>query len=135
MATYVQFDVAGQGYALPVQTIVEVLHLVEITPIPDQAEDHIGVMTLRGRVIPVIDLGQRYHGEPTPLRINTPMMVLKHTANLLGMVVGQVHDVINLDDVPEPSPEPVIQGILYHKGETILVPSLDMLFADAVQRN
>jgi chemotaxis signal transduction protein len=133
MAAYVQYDIGDQTYALPAEVVVEVLHLVEITPIPDQAADHLGVMTLRGQTLPVIDLNQRYYGQPTPLNLSTPMIVLQQGQWLLAIVVGQVRDVVTLTDIPEPTPEKAIQGILRYQDETLLIPDIDALFADTLE--
>jgi purine-binding chemotaxis protein CheW len=105
------------------------LHLVEITPVPDQADDHLGVMTLRGRVIPVLDLVKRYTGTHQPLTLNTPMITLQHEGMMVALIVTTVRDVIQLEAELEQSPEPTVKGIIRHEDEMIIIPHLESLFA------
>lgn len=49
--------VAGEQYALPVEEVLEVAELGEVTPVPGAGTAVVGVRNLRGQVVPVVDLG------------------------------------------------------------------------------
>jgi purine-binding chemotaxis protein CheW len=127
MSAYVQFTIQNQVYAIPIESVVEVLHLVEITPVPDQPDDHLGVMTLRGRVIPVVDLVKRYTGTHEALTLNTPMIAVQQGDAVVALVVTSVLDVIELEVELEQSPEPSVRGIVRHENQVIIIPHLDAI--------
>jgi purine-binding chemotaxis protein CheW len=57
----VGFRIGRESYGVPIASVREIVRVAEITPVPD-APSHIeGVVNLRGRIIPVIDLRKRFH--------------------------------------------------------------------------
>jgi purine-binding chemotaxis protein CheW len=57
------FLLAGEEYALPILKVREILGRMEVTPLPGSGDHLKGVINLRGRLIPVIDLRKRFHIE------------------------------------------------------------------------
>ncbi len=134
MTRYVLFAIGGQSYAAPVSHVVEVLHLVDITPVPNQADDQLGVVTLSGKTLPVLDLRYRYTGQRILLTVNTPMLVLRSTGGSSVIIVADaVQDVITLKAQPEDVPEPEIQGVFRYEDDTVILPDVDALI-DAVRQ-
>ena len=56
MNTYVRLEVGGERYALPVETVREVADLGDVTPLPRSGADTLGVVNVRGHIVPVFDL-------------------------------------------------------------------------------
>lgn len=54
---HLRVDVGAERYALPVEDILEVARIGEVTPLPGAGRPFLGVHNLRGEVLPVIDLG------------------------------------------------------------------------------
>jgi purine-binding chemotaxis protein CheW len=54
------FTLDGLSYALPLQSVLRVIHAVEITFLPDAPEIISGVINVQGRIIPVIDIRKRF---------------------------------------------------------------------------
>ena len=57
---FVGFRVGEQSYALPIAAVREIVRVPHITPVPQSPEHIAGVMNLRGRIVPVVDLRQRF---------------------------------------------------------------------------
>jgi purine-binding chemotaxis protein CheW len=98
-ATYVRLRVGDEHYALPVETVLEVARPASLTPVPGAPAHLLGVMNLRGEVLPVVDLaalsGLRGPGEPTVI------VVVEAGGARAGLAVDAV---LGVGDLPAPSP-------------------------------
>jgi purine-binding chemotaxis protein CheW len=56
VVTYVRLQVASEAYAMPVEHVLEVGGLREVTPVPGAGPAILGVLNLRGQILPVVDL-------------------------------------------------------------------------------
>jgi purine-binding chemotaxis protein CheW len=99
----VVFELDGREFALPLREVAEILRMVAITPVPEVPRWVVGVINLRGRVIPVIDLRRRLGFEPREPGLNTPILVVEQEARKLGLIADAVRDVLALpNDALEP---------------------------------
>jgi purine-binding chemotaxis protein CheW len=57
MTTFVRLEVGGERYALPVEHVREVGELGDVTPLPRSGAHTLGVVNVRGHIVPVFDLG------------------------------------------------------------------------------
>ena len=96
--TLVVFELDGREFALPIEDIAEILHMVLVTPVPEVPPWVAGVVNLRGRVIPVVDLRTRLGIEPRPPQLNTPLLIAEQGTRKLGLIADAVRDVISLED-------------------------------------
>lgn len=106
---YLSFMLGGQTYGLEILDIKELIEYGEVTPIPMTPDFIIGVINLRGAVVPVIDLKLRFSGEATQIAKRTSIIILEITNEDLRIEVGVMVDLVNevLDIRPsdiEPSP-------------------------------
>ena len=62
--TYVLFRLGEEGFALPVESVTGVVRFDAPTPVPRAPRSIMGVVNMRGRVLPVIDLKVRFGSEP-----------------------------------------------------------------------
>ncbi len=115
MTNLVTLRIGHQIYALPLDPVAQILELVTITPIPQADALLEGVIDVRGRAIPVIDLGRQLRHEVTPRDLHTPMLLLQsgpETASgqrqrmlavladeVLDVLVIAAGDLVNPDDV------------------------------------
>ena len=72
---WVIFRVESGYYALPLERVVEVLRMVSVRPVPDGPAWLAGVINLRGRVLPIMDLRARLGLPPQPVRLETRIIV------------------------------------------------------------
>jgi purine-binding chemotaxis protein CheW len=107
---YLTFVLGGNGYGIPILKVREIIRLLEITPIPRMPDYVRGVINLRGRIVPVIDLRMKL-GLPNPVTTNRTCIVVVHVtigtlSKLMGLIVDALEEVyqINAEDI-EPSPD------------------------------
>ena len=85
--------VAEREYALPLGCVVEVVRMAALTPAPGGPGHVLGLLDLRGRVVPVMDLRTRLglaQGEPG---LSTPICVVEAGGRAFGLVADAVTDV------------------------------------------
>ena len=100
----VVFKIDKSEYALPVGNVGEILRMVAIAPVPEAPSWLPGVINLRGRVIPVIDLRTRLGLEPVAAGVNTPILVAEAAGQTVGLVADSVTELLTvpLDSVEPP---------------------------------
>jgi purine-binding chemotaxis protein CheW len=96
--TLVVFELDGREFALPIEDIAEILQMVLVTPVPEVPPWVAGVVNLRGRVIPIVDLRTRLGIETRPPALNTPILVAEQGTRKLGLIADAVRDVITLEE-------------------------------------
>jgi len=92
----VTFQLGGQLYGLPIEVVQEIQQLVEFSPMPDSAPALLGLIDLRGLVVPAIDLRVLVGLEPKPFTLQTPMVFCRVRDHVVCLVVDEVEDVIDL---------------------------------------
>jgi purine-binding chemotaxis protein CheW len=107
---YLTVVLDNEAYGFSVLKIREIIRLQKITPVPQTPEFVKGVINLRGRVIPVVDLRVKF-GLKAEFTERTCIAVvqvrLAHDRSVpMGLIVDSVEEVVNLTaDVIEPPPE------------------------------
>ncbi len=107
---YMAFQVAGEVYAVGILTVREIIGLLEITRVPLAPPAVRGVVNLRGRVIPVVDLRIKFGLDACEPTDQSVIIVVQCTVEgrpiTMGILVDQVLEVLNVPaDQIEPSPE------------------------------
>jgi purine-binding chemotaxis protein CheW len=107
---YLTFVLGGNGYGIPILKVREIIRLLEITPIPRMPDYVRGVINLRGRIVPVIDLRMKL-GLPNPVTTSRTCIIVTHVnigsmLKLMGLIVDALEEVyqINAEDI-EPAPD------------------------------
>jgi purine-binding chemotaxis protein CheW len=100
----VVFRIDKSEYALPVENVAEILRMVAIAPVPEAPHWLAGVINLRGKVIPVIDLRTRLGLPGLEVGLNTPIIVAETEGQLVGLVADSVTELLSvpLDSVEPP---------------------------------
>jgi purine-binding chemotaxis protein CheW len=102
---YLTFALADEEYGIPVLKVREIIQLMDVTAVPQVAGYVRGVINLRGKVIPVVDLRTRLGLPAQPDTARTCVVVVETAASLSGLVVDAVSDVLSIpeqdiEDVP-----------------------------------
>lgn len=97
---YLTFSLGGEEYGIGILKVKEIIGLMTITPIP-QAPRHIkGVINLRGKVIPVVDLRLNFAMEAMDYNERTCIIVVEIASGgskiAMGIVVDSVSEVLNI---------------------------------------
>ncbi|MFK8018472.1 MAG: chemotaxis protein CheW [Pseudomonadales bacterium] len=107
---YLTFMLAGEEYGIEILKVQEIKGWDKATPIPNTPDHLLGVLNLRGAVVPIIDLRRRFAFERAEYGPTTVVIVVKMAASdherTIGLVVDAVADVYRLDDKEvQPPPE------------------------------
>ncbi|MEO0948029.1 MAG: chemotaxis protein CheW [Cyanobacteria bacterium J06641_5] len=97
MPAYVTFELNHLPYALSAMAVREMFPLPELVPVAEAPGDVIGLLNLRGRILPVMHLAKRLGQELPPCQVDDRVIVLDWQGLQLGMVVHSVRDAIELD--------------------------------------
>ena len=107
----VVFELGDESYGVDISRVQDINRMQEITEIPHAPESVVGVINLRGRVIPVINLRKRFGLPETPHTKDTRIVVVHLDDNLIGVIVDAVSQVLRIPaDIVEP-PSPVLAGV------------------------
>jgi purine-binding chemotaxis protein CheW len=107
---YMTFKLANEEYGLEILKVREIIGLMDITRVPCTQEFMSGVINLRGKVIPVIDLRLKFAMEACKATEQTVIIVVQyslHGRNMtMGLLVDQVLEVLSIEgNQIEPPPE------------------------------
>lgn len=104
---YVTFKSGNEYYGIKIEYVNEIIVFQEITEIPE-SEDYIkGLINLRGKIIPVVDVRLRFRQEPIEYNDRTCIIVLNVNDTVVGLIVEKIAEVV---EIPEENilPSPTI---------------------------
>ncbi|ADK86135.1 CheW protein [Desulfarculus baarsii DSM 2075] len=107
---YLTFRVDDEEYGVQINKVREIIGVLDVTPVPQTADHVLGVINLRGKVIPVIDLRLKFgmaYRQPDDRTCIVVVEVLGEmgVTLLMGVVVDAVREVINVAAADlEPAP-------------------------------
>jgi purine-binding chemotaxis protein CheW len=99
---YLTFFLAGEEYGLAILKVREIIGMMSVTPVPQTPDFVAGVINLRGKVIPVIDLRRRFGMPAVEHTSETCTIVVDIVwagaeAVLMGIIVDTVSEVVDID--------------------------------------
>lgn len=133
----VTFTLGTEEYGVAITKVQEIIRMQEITRVPQMPDFIEGVINLRGRIIPVIDLRKRFELNVTERTVMTRIIVIDVEGRTLGIVVDAVSEVMRLPtDQIEPPPPVVagigreyLQGVGKAQGRLIILLDLDKILS------
>lgn len=134
----VGLKLGDEEYAIDVLKIQEIIRTVEITAVPRTDSFILGVMNLRGKVIPVVDLRIRFNLDKMDFDKETRIIVVRFETEQIGFVVDQVTEVIRISkNMVEPTPPLVgsigqeyILGICKYDDRLIILLDIDTVISE-----
>jgi chemotaxis signal transduction protein len=134
----VGLKLGDEEYAIDVLKIQEIIRTVEITSVPRTDSFVLGVMNLRGKVIPVVDLRVRFNLDKMDFDKETRIIVVRFDSEHIGFVVDEVTEVIRISkNMVEPTPPLVgsigqeyILGICKYDDRLIILLDIDTVIAE-----
>lgn len=107
---YVTFQSGDEFYGIKIQNVNEIIVFQEITAIPE-TEDYIkGLINLRGKIIPVIDVRLRFGQPEFEYNDRTCIIVLQVKSTCVGLVVEKIAEVVEIQDDDILPPPTLIQS-------------------------
>ena len=95
---YLTFHLAGEDYGVEIAFVTEIIGIQKITEVPDMPEFIKGVINLRGKVIPVMDVRTKFKLDSREYDERTCIVVVDINQTSIGLVVDEVSEVV---DIPE----------------------------------
>lgn len=108
---HVLFRVGDAEYVVPAADVLQMETFAGATPVPDAAPYVAGLVQLRGRVIPVIDLRVRFGLAPAPRTLESRVVVVNRGARAIGLLVDSARDVVRLEaDAVQQLSDPLVDA-------------------------
>ena len=103
---YLLFNIGEEVYGISIVSVTEIIEMQKVTDVPDMPEYIKGVINLRGRVIPVMDLRLRFGMEERAHDDRTCIIIANIDNTSLGFIVdtvAEVQDILEKDIEPPPN--------------------------------
>lgn len=100
---YLTFVLNREEYGIEIKHVIEIIGIQNITSVPDMPSYIKGVINLRGKVIPVMDVRMRFSISEQAYNERTCIIVITVNEQLVGLIVDEVSEVL---DIPKSSVEP-----------------------------
>ncbi len=104
------FKIGTEEYAINILQVQEILKVPKITKLPKSKTHVLGVIDLRGKVIPIIDLGRKF-GIIADLSSSSRAIVVDINGKQVGLAIDSVSHVIKIDSTDIEPPPPVVKGV------------------------
>lgn len=101
----VGFRIGQETFGLPISIVREIVRVPEITSVPN-APDHIeGVINLRGRIVPIVDLRKRFGQKTFEPNKRNRIVVVELEKRIIGLIVNSASEVLRIppSEIEEPN--------------------------------
>ena len=102
---YLTFTLEDELYGIDIKVVIEIIGILPITTVPEVPEYVKGIINLRGKIIPVVDMRLRLHRTPRPYTDRTCVIVIEADGVLVGLIIDGVSEVLTIPEaqvVPPP---------------------------------
>jgi purine-binding chemotaxis protein CheW len=136
----VSFVVGTEEFAIPILSVQEINRMMPITRVPQSPPFVEGVINLRGKIIPVMDLRKRFGLARQDATSDARIIVVEVASRVIGFMVDRVNEVLRINaDIVEPPPSMVcgiesdyVQGVGKLQDRLLILLSLERLFNSEV---
>jgi purine-binding chemotaxis protein CheW len=133
----VLFELGAETYGLDIATVHEIIRMQPITKVPKAPVYVEGVINLRGKVIPVIDIGKRFGFEKAERARNNRIVVVYIQDTTLGIIVDAVTEVVRIpndaieavSDIMTAGNSDYLQGIAKLGNKMVILLALEKLLS------
>jgi purine-binding chemotaxis protein CheW len=137
---YLTFFIGEEVFGIGIEYVKEIIGIQPITKIPD-FPDHIrGVINLRGKIIPVMDVRLRFKKPEQPYDTRTCIIVVDIFSNSIGLIVDRVDEVVAIPEGDIAAPPEIrgqagnyIKGFGKVSGEIKLLLDFGVLLGDEAE--
>ena len=135
----VVFDLAHEAYGVDIGTVREIIRMQDVTSVPRRPDYVSGVINLRGRITPVVDLRKRFNLPETEISRESRIVVVDIDGQDIGMIVDAVTEVLRIssDQIEPPSNmiaaggSDYIVGIAKLESQLVLLLDLERVLTSA----
>lgn len=95
---YLIFKLGDDSYGIDIKDVTEIVGIQKITSVPDLPAYIKGIINLRGKIYPVIDVRTRFEMEEIPYNDRTCIVIIELDGFSVGLIVDGVSDVLTFDE-------------------------------------
>lgn len=135
---FLTFALGDENYGLEIRYVTEIIGMQPINSLPETPEYIKGIVNLRGKIIPVIDMRLKFKKPPVDYTDRTCIVVIDTGELSVGLIVESVSEVINMDEEDIVLPPDArtginnkyIRGIGKTGGKVVLLLDCEKLFTE-----
>jgi len=139
---FLSFEIAGEDYAVNIRNVVEIKAWSRPTRLPNAPDYILGVMNVRGLVLPIIDLKRKFGLGMIEHGTAKVIIFVKVRNKTIGVLVDAVTDIINFSiDNLQPAPEvhgdikkEYIEGLIGSNGDMIVLLNIASLLSEDLEK-
>lgn len=129
------FNLAGEEYGIDILSVREIRAWSRVTRIPQTPDHLLGVLNLRGAIVPIMDLRLRFGLQRESYGDSTVVIIVALAERLFGIVVDAVSDVVDIDPVaikPVPDMGAIVdtrylKGLATHEERMVMLLDVEEL--------
>lgn len=95
---FMTFRCGKESFAIEIKYVTEIIGIQNITAIPEVADYIKGLINLRGKIIPVIDVKVRFKQEPFEYTDRTCIIVINVKDTEVGLIIENIAEVVNIEE-------------------------------------
>jgi len=133
---YLVFTLEGQQYALGLEAVERVVRAVELTSVPEAPEILVGLINIRGKIVPVLDIRRRFHLPPRDMEIKDRIIVSRTSSRTIAVIADTIEGVAEFaqEEIREarkilPDMEGYVEGVGKLNDDTVLIYDINKLFS------
>lgn len=135
---YLSFELNQEEYALSILKVKEIIGVKKITPVPNLPKYIKGVINLRGKIINIVDLREKFKIESKEYDKFTVIIIIETDKRTFGILVDSIKDVININmeniqnnfEQTKDIEEKYIHGITNYEDRIICILNIDSLVSE-----
>ena len=136
---FILFDLAGATYGVRSREVQQLEMVGAITPVPNAPAFVDGVVSVRGQVIPVVNLRSRFGFPRAPFDVRSRLLIVRHDGRTVGFAVDSAREFASIPaDAIDPPPEGIsglngryLEGLAHLGERLVLILDMTDLFSPA----
>ena len=109
MTKYTVFKIGNEYFGIEIAKVVEILNTQKVYTLPELPSFLSGVITVRGEVIPLLDLRKRFNIQPTEAK--ELIIVVRYDSEKIGLLVDEIKEIIPIDSTEITIPPTIFKGL------------------------
>ncbi len=134
---FLTFHLDNEEYGVDITQVMEIRGWSETTRLPNTPEYVMGIINLRGVVVPVMDIRRRFGMEPAKISEKSVVIILSSTERSLGILVDGVSDILEVTSSAIKAPPTVsdsieadfLQGLVAEEKRMVVILNPEKLFS------
>lgn len=107
---FLTFSMGKESYGIEIQYVTEIIGIQTITQVPELPDYIKGIINLRGKIIPVMDVALQFKKEPRDYNDRTCVVVIDISDLSIGLIVDSVSEVVTIPDQDIVAPPQMNRG-------------------------